>query len=203
LVQVALDSPTATPVGSFAISNTGGWQNWTTIPTDTSTITGVHTVYLTFSSSQPADFVNIHWFYFKAGAISAFSRIQAAAYSSNNGTQTQATTDADGGTDVGWIHNGEWLGYNNVDFGSTGATQFIARVASGAATGISGSVQVALDSPTAAPIGGFSVSNTGGWQTWTTIPANINHVTGMHAVYLTFSSGQPADFVNVHWFMFS
>jgi hypothetical protein len=27
-------------------------------------------------------------------------------------------------------------------------------------------------------------------------------VTGVHTVYLTFSSGQPADFVNVDWFRF-
>jgi hypothetical protein len=203
LVQVALDSPTATPVGSFSISNTGGWQTWTTITTDTSTITGIHTVFLTFASGQPADFVNIHWFYFNTGSVSAYSTIQAAAFTSNNGTQTEATSDVGGGNDVGWINNGEWLGYNNVDFGTTGATQFIARVASGAASGIGGSVQVALDNPTAAPVGGFSISNTGGWQTWTTIPANISLVTGTHTVYLTFASGQPANFVNVHWFMFS
>jgi hypothetical protein len=135
---------------------------------------------------------------------SAYSTIQAAAYTSNNGTQTQPTSDIGGGSDVGWIHNGEWLGYSNVDFGSApGATQFITRVSSGAASGISGLVQVTLDSPTASPIGSFSIANTGGWQTWTTIPANISTVTGIHTVYLTFASGQPADFVNVHWFYFS
>jgi len=136
--------------------------------------------------------------------ISAYSTIQAAAYTSNNGTQTQPTSDIGGGTNVGWIHNGEWLGYSNVDFGSSpGATQFIARVSSGAASGISGLVQVMLDSPTASPIGSFSIASTGGWQTWVTIPANISVVTGVHTVYLTFASGQPADFVNVHWFYFS
>lgn len=139
-----------------------------------------------------------------AGTISAYSIIQAAAYTFNNGTQTQPTTDTGGGDNVGWIHKGEWLGYSNVDFGSTtGATQFIARVSSGAASGISGLVQVALDSPTAPPVGSFSIGTTGGWQTWTTIPANISTVTGIHTVYLTFASGQPADFVNIHWFYFS
>ena len=138
------------------------------------------------------------------GTTSAYSTIQAAAYTSNNGTQTQPTSDVGGGENVGWIHNGEWLGYSNVDFGSgPGATQFIARVASGAATGISGLLQVALDSPTATPVGSFAISNTGGWQDWTTVPANISTVTGIHTVYLTFASGQPADFVNVHWFYFS
>jgi hypothetical protein len=136
------------------------------------------------------------------GSGSAFSTIQAASYSAHNGTQTETTTDTGGGQDVGWISNGCWLAYNNVDFGSTGAGQFIARVASGAAAGISGLVAVALDSPTATPVGSFAVGNTGGWQSWQTVPANISTVTGKHTVYLVFSSGQSADFVNIHWFTF-
>jgi Beta-1,3-glucanase/Carbohydrate binding module (family 6) len=136
--------------------------------------------------------------------ISAYSQIQAASYTSDNGTQTQPSSDVDGGSNVGWIHNGCWLCYNGVDFGSgAGATQFIARVSSGAAAGISGLVQVALDSPTATPAGSFAIANTGGWQNWETVPANISPITGVHNVYLTFASGQPADFVNVHWFTFS
>ncbi len=135
--------------------------------------------------------------------VSAYSTIAASSYSSHNGTQTETTSDTGGGLDVGWIHNGCWLGYSGVDFGSGGATQFVARVASGAAAGISGLVQVALDSPTAAPVGSFAVGNTGGWQSWVTIPANISRVTGVHTVYLTFASGQPADYVNVHWFTFA
>jgi len=137
------------------------------------------------------------------GSVSAYSTIPAASYSSHNGTQNEATSDTGGGQDVGWISNGDWLGYAGVDFGSAGATQFKARVASGAGSGISGLVQVALDSPTAAPVGSFAIGNTGGWQSWETVPANISRVTGVHTVYLVFSSGQPADFVNVHWFTFA
>jgi hypothetical protein len=137
------------------------------------------------------------------GTVSAYTTIQAASYSGHNGTQAETTSDTGGGQDIGWIANGDWLAYSNVDFGSAGATQFSARVASGAGSGISGLVQVALDSPTASPVGSFAIGNTGGWQTWETVPANISRVTGVHTVYLTFSSGQPADFVNVHWFTFA
>ncbi|MBR7829802.1 carbohydrate-binding protein [Actinospica sp. MGRD01-02] len=135
-------------------------------------------------------------------AVSAYSTIQASSYSAKNGTQTETTTDTGGGQDVGYISNGCWLAYDNVQFGSTGAGQFIARVASGAASGISGLVEVALDSPTATPVGSFAIASTGGWQSWETVPANISTVTGTHTVYLVFSSGQPADYVNVHWFTF-
>lgn len=135
--------------------------------------------------------------------VSAYTTIEAVNYSAHNGTQAETTSDTGGGQDIGWIANGDWLAYSNVDFGSTGATQFSARVASGAAAGVSGLVQVALDSPTATPVGSFAIGNTGGWQAWKTVPANISRVTGKHTVYLVFSSGQPADFVNVHWFTFS
>ena len=136
------------------------------------------------------------------GTVGAYTTIQAESYSAHNGTQTETTTDTGGGEDVGWIDNGCWLAFDNVAFGSVGANQFVARVASGAASGISGLVQVALDSPTATPVGGFSIASTGGWQSWETVPANISTVTGTHTVYLVFSSGQPADFVNVNWFTF-
>ncbi|WP_405089105.1 carbohydrate-binding protein [Microbispora sp. NBC_01389] len=135
--------------------------------------------------------------------MDARSTIQAEAYQAQSGTQVETTQDAGGGQNVAYIGNGDWLRYDNVDFGSTAARQFRARVASGAAGGASGLVQVRLDSLTAAPIGDFAVGNTGGWQAWQTIPANITGVTGRHTVYLTFSSGQPADFVNLNWFTFA
>ncbi|MGW2524716.1 glycoside hydrolase family 16 protein [Streptomyces sp. NPDC001617] len=137
-----------------------------------------------------------------SGTRDAYSAIQAESYDSQSGTTTETTTDTGGGSDLGYIANGDWALYKGVDFGSTAATQFYARVASGAASGVSGLVQVRLDSQTATPIGSFSVANTGGWQTWQTVPANISSVTGTHDVYLTFSSGQSADFVNVNWFDF-
>ncbi|MEU5385795.1 glycoside hydrolase family 64 protein [Kitasatospora cineracea] len=137
-----------------------------------------------------------------SGGTSAFATVQAESYTAQSGTQTEACSDTGGGTDVGWLANGDWLRYT-LDFGSTGATRIDARVASGAAAGVSGLVQVRLGSPTATPVGSFAVANTGGWQTWRTVPADLSRITGSQTVYLTFSSGQPADFVNLNWFVFS
>jgi beta-glucanase (GH16 family) len=136
------------------------------------------------------------------GGGSAYSTIQAEAFSAQQGAAVEACTDTGGGQNIGWLANGDWTRYNGINFGSTPATQFVARVASGAGGGVSGLVQVRLDSPSATPLGSFAVANTGGWQSWRTVPANISGVTGVHDVYLTFSSGQPADFVNVNWFTF-
>ncbi len=137
------------------------------------------------------------------GGVDARSTIQAENYQAQNGTQVETTQDSGGGQNVGYISNGDWLRFDGVNFGSTAARQFKARVASGAAAGVSGLVQVRLDSPTATPIGDFAVGNTGGWQSWTTVPANITPTTGTHTVYITFNSGQPADFVNLNWFTFA
>jgi beta-glucanase (GH16 family) len=136
------------------------------------------------------------------GSRDAYATIQAESFNSQSGTVTEACSDTGGGQDQGSIANGDWLQFNNVNFGSTAATQFNARVASGAAGGVSGLVEVRLDNRSNAPIGSFSLANTGGWQTWRTVPANISAVTGAHTVYLTFTSGQPADYVNVNWLSF-
>ncbi|MEU4608626.1 glycoside hydrolase family 16 protein [Kribbella sp. NPDC023972] len=137
------------------------------------------------------------------GGGSAYSTIQAESSSQQSGMGVETTTDTGGGQNLMQVGNGDWALYRGLDFGSTAATQFVARGASGAAGGVSGLVDVRLDSRSNAPIGSFAIANTGGWQSWRTVPANISAVTGVHDVYLTFTSGQPADFVNLNWFTFA
>jgi hypothetical protein len=139
----------------------------------------------------------------------ATSDISADCYSASDGTiDVTSTTDSDpSGVDsnqVAELSNGDYLEYTDVDFGTTGSTQFDARVASGAASGVSGAVEVVLDNPDNTPVGSFDVANTGGWSTWETIPANISTVTGTHNVYLEFDSGATGDpaFVSLHYFDF-
>lgn len=138
-----------------------------------------------------------------SGTRDAYGAIQAESSDSQFGTGTETTADSGGGSDVGWIGNGDWLRFSGVEFGTTAAQQFSARVASGVGGGANGLVEVRLDSPSNAPVGTFALGNTGGWQSWTTIPTNVSAVTGTHDVYLTFASGQSADFVNINWFTFS
>jgi hypothetical protein len=137
------------------------------------------------------------------GGGSAYGQIEAESFNAQSGTQVGAAASAAGGSYLGWLANGDYARYSGVDFGSSAAHQFTGRVASGAASGVSGLVEVRLDSPTAAPIGSFAIGNTGGWESWRNVPANISAVTGVHDVYLTFTSGQPADFVNVDWLTFA
>ncbi|HZU56399.1 MAG TPA: glycoside hydrolase family 16 protein [Actinocrinis sp.] len=140
----------------------------------------------------------------------ATSNISADCYNAAQGAVTVSAASGDtnpsgvDGNQVPQLTNGEYLEYNNVNFGSTGSTQFDARVASGAAGGVSGLVNVVLDNPANAPIGNFAVGNTGGWSSWRTIPANIAKTTGTHNVYLEFQSGAGGNppFVSLHYFNF-
>ncbi|WP_055690544.1 glycoside hydrolase family 16 protein [Streptomyces prasinus] len=137
-----------------------------------------------------------------AGDRDAYGTVQAESFDAQSGTITETTSDSGGGRNVGALANGDWLQFKGVVFGSPAARQFSARVASGAPAGVSGLVEVRLDSRGNAPVGSFSVGNTGGWQSWRTVPTNIAPVAGTHDVYLTFTSGRPQDFVNVNWFTF-
>jgi hypothetical protein len=137
-----------------------------------------------------------------AGGRDAYGTIQAESYNQQFGVTLEPTSDTGGGQDITSIGNRDWVLYQNVEFGTTAATQFYVRVASGASAGISGLVEVRLDSIGSSPIGGCSVASTGGWQTWQTLPANISPVTGTHNVYITFTSAQPANWMSMNWLTF-
>jgi len=145
----------------------------------------------------------------KSCTTTATSNISADCFSASQGTiSVTTTTDANpsgvDGNQASQLTNGDHLEYAGVNFGTTGSTQFDARVASGAAGGVSGLVEVVLDNPSNAPVGSFAVGNTGGWSTWKTVPANITKVTGTHNVYLEFVSGAGGNppFVSLHYFNF-
>lgn len=135
-----------------------------------------------------------------AGRRDAYSTIQAESYDSAQGVNVSDT--GDGGRVIDSIANGDRAQFKGVQFGSKAPHRFIARVSSGAASGIGGLVEVRLDSPTATPVGSFAITGTGGWTSYREVPGGISQVTGTHDVYLTFTSAQPADFVDVDWLRF-
>ena len=107
------------------------------------------------------------------------------------------------GNQVAQMASGDYLEYRNMNFG-TGSTQFDAEVASGAAAGVTGLVEVVLDNPGNPPVGSFAVADTGGWASWQRAQVNITPVTGTHNVYLEFTGCTPANppFVSLHYFDF-
>jgi glucosylceramidase len=125
--------------------------------------------------------------------LPATSEIQASSYSSESGLQTETTSDTTGGYDLGYLTNGASTVYKNVDFG-TSVTKVNVREAS-ASTGATATFY--LDQPSGSPIATVSLTGTGGWQTWQTVSASVSGASGVHDLYIVFTSG-----ANVNWFQF-
>ena len=63
-VQYRLDSLTGPVIASVAISSSAGWQTWRSATTTLAdTVTGVHTVFLTFTGPS-GEFVKLNWLQF-------------------------------------------------------------------------------------------------------------------------------------------
>ncbi|GAB3806219.1 beta-1,3-glucanase family protein [Micromonospora zhanjiangensis] len=136
-----------------------------------------------------------------SGRRDAYGEIAADGFTEQSGVKTEASDE--GGRHIGFIANGDWVRYDGVEFGSgAAATRFEIRAASGAPPGASGLVEVRLDGPTNPPVSVIVVADTGGWQSWRTISGNMVPVTGTHDVYLTFTSGQPQEYLNIRWLGF-
>jgi uncharacterized protein DUF1996/carbohydrate binding protein with CBM6 domain len=125
-------------------------------------------------------------------------RVQAESFAAQSGAQTEGTGDADGGKNVGWLANGDWLRFDQVAITSTALT---ARLASDNSAG--GSVELHLGSQTGDLLATFPVAKTGGWQSWVTTTATAKSApSGPQTVFAVLKSAQAGDFVNINWFTF-
>lgn len=129
-------------------------------------------------------------------AASAFSQTAASGYSSQSGIQLEASSE--GGQNVAFIDNGDYIAFNNVEFGS-GAATIDVRVAS---NNSGGNIEVRLDSAAGTLLGTVAVPGTGGWQSWQTKSAPVSTVSGAHTLYLKFTGGA-GNLFNVLWFKFN
>jgi len=174
------------------------WQN--------GTFQGEQYAIMNFNPSGSSGYMDVDWFRLndKPGdntatpdpePISAFSQIEAESYNTQSGIQTESCTE--GGEDVGYIENGDYAVYKNIDF-DKGATSFKARVSS-ATNG--GNIEIRLDSITGTLAGTCPVTATGGWQTWADATCNVSGVSGKHDVYLKFI-GESGYLFNLNWFKF-
>lgn len=123
--------------------------------------------------------------------------VEAEDYTSQSGIQTETTSDAGGGLNVGFMGNGDWLEYT-LDVATAGTYSVDMRVASGA--GITGTLTFSADGNSlTSPV----ISNTGGWQFWTTVTAGeIDLPAGL--VTLRVDVNTPGgDAMNLNWMDFS
>jgi hypothetical protein len=107
--------------------------------------------------------------------------VQAAASIAKNGTQTAPC--AEGGECVGWINDGSWLRFDDVDFGRE--ADHIAIRAS-APNGAGGDIEVRLDKADGELLGTCPIGETGDWQKWSSFEAKIKPVSGKQTLCLVF-----------------
>ncbi|HEX9058979.1 MAG TPA: carbohydrate-binding protein, partial [Clostridia bacterium] len=130
------------------------------------------------------------------GPQSAFTQTEAESYNDQSGIKTENCSE--GGQDVGYIENGDYVVYNKIDFGR-GAAGFEARVAS---AGGGGSIEIRLDSIDGPLAGTCPITGNGDWQTWVTAKCDVSGVSGTHDLYLKFT-GDSGYMFNLNWWKFN
>lgn len=114
-------------------------------------------------------------------------------YRTTGQVDIQATTDTGGGYNIGWIAAGEWLEYT-VRVNQPGRYNINVRVASSVTTG---SLRLLLGGTDIT--GTWSVPNTGGYQTWTTLTKTVDLAPGQQILrFEALTAG-----FNLNWIEFA
>ncbi|OMI91381.1 alpha-mannosidase [Streptomyces sp. M1013] len=115
-------------------------------------------------------------------------RIEAESYTTGSGVQAAPHAGASGGQTLGYIDNGDWVGYATVS--TEGARSFSARVSS---AGAGGTIEVRSGSATGTLLGSVRVPVTGGWETFTDVSTTLS-ATASGSLFLRFTGGSGALF---------
>ena len=178
---------------SFAIPETGGWQNWRTVEVPIVLPSGAQTLRLHVTVGQ----WNVNWIEFRRDADVQYHelpcRIEAEDYEDMYGIKTQIVLDEDPGFNAGWLDAGDWLDYL-IDVKTAGSYTVGLRVA--LAEGFPSS-QGQLRSGSNV-LWTFSIPSTGGWQTWRTLYGQVNLAAGRQKLQVYVGQGP----WNLNWIEF-
>ncbi|GAA4070895.1 hypothetical protein GCM10022248_44100 [Nonomuraea soli] len=131
------------------------------------------------SASDQVAFRNIR---IKELSTGGTTTVEGEAYTSTGGVQVANHAPASGGRTAGYIDNGDWAGYSQVNV--SGATRFSARISSG---GAGGTIQIRSGSQTGPVLGSVAVPQTGGWENFQTVTTSLT--SGSGPLFLTFTGG--------------
>lgn len=113
--------------------------------------------------------------------------VEGEAFSAGSGVQSAGHAAASGGQTLGYVDNGDWVGYATVP--TAGAKRFSARVSS---AGAGGTIDIRAGSAQGPVLGSVTVPVTGGWESFTTVATNVT--SGQGPLYLSFRGGSGALF---------
>ncbi len=193
--QLQLKNRTGFVLATAAIPNTGGWQTWKNVTATVNLAAGAQTLRL---YSVNATGWNINYMDFESVASSATepaaAKVEAENYSSMAGVRTQTTEDVNGGRNVSYIDQGDWMAYN-ITAATAGTYTFVFRVASPNA----GS-QFNVLNASGTRLATVAVPNTGGWQTWKNVTATVTLPAGSQTIKLSSSA---ASGWNINYFTYA
>ncbi len=122
------------------------------------------------------------------GGGGASQQIEAERFTDMKGIQVEPCSE--GGENVGYVDQGDWLYYANIPFPTSGRYRIEYRVASP-----NGSVLSSDLNSSSTVLGNVNIPATGGWQNWTTVSQTVNVSAG------TYSFGVYAQQAgwNINW----
>ncbi len=117
-------------------------------------------------------------------------RKQAEYYTGSSGVRVIDQAAAENGKRIGDISPGDWVSFKPMSIQGINAVSY--RVSSPYG---GGTIELRAGSPTGQLVATTSVPNTGGWDTYQSLPATlVSALPGSHELFLVFRSAQPNRF---------
>lgn len=156
-----------TVLATVNVPNTGGQQSWVTVTASVSLDAGPQT--LRIFSLQSGGW-NINWseFVIRTGYVAVPGIIEAPKFTAMGGIKIEPSNDQNGGWNVGWIDNGDWMDYA-IDVKKAATYKINVRVATRYT-----SQRFQIRDANGVVLATINVPQTGGNQNWTTISTNVS-----------------------------
>ena len=132
------------------------------------------------------------------GTLNPYRRTEAETIAWASGLKTENGRNR--GVYVSDIHNGDYIKVREVDFGTKQPRTFTACTASALQGGC---IEVRLDSLGGQKVAEARIPNTGGWEEWKKVRANVTeNVSGKHDLFLAFKGYKGMKLFNFDWWRF-
>lgn len=195
-VKIHLDSKDGPVIATIPLGNDGSFMSNLQIGTSkiTKSVTGKHDIYLSFGGEKG---IGLDYIQF-SHKVSAFGRIEAEIFDVGiQGTlhpRVQERDNFSNRKNVGYLDNGSWMRYPDVDFGENGAKKVTA--AGSVADGGGASLQFYIDSLNLQPFGTVTIPTNGNYDAVPLTAASevLRKVTGVHDVYIKVNKGISIDY---------
>ncbi|HEV7380085.1 MAG TPA: carbohydrate-binding protein [Dyadobacter sp.] len=183
--EVHIKSASGAKLAGRIVPRTGGMQSWQTISLFAILPAGNQTIRIYAEKGL----FSFNWFECVTPKLLA-GRIEAENFDNASDVRTETADDFDGGLNVNYIDDEDWMEYH-VKVVNSGIHTFAFRVANSYGNGI-----IDIKDQTGNSLGNVNVPRTGGWQTYTTITTTATLLAGDQVIRLQTPKGT----FNFNWF---